>query len=719
MASSNDTSVIGAKAIKFRGSGSHEFMIWLAEWKKYLVYQGVHHVILEGVDSQGKSHSESSTDHKVFEPDFFMGFWNTDVLKGRADDNTTVKDMIGEEFPWIWGYYSGKQIRAGINLWGSIAVEVPDFQDVLYALRTLGLISATSTELPFPRLYVGLTQAELNDRAAANVVLEAQAAAGDLDAHEKLLQEAVSPCVYELHDIKRRITVADANNVTSKIVEERMLGLQFKNDDELHEDQKLEIAHWGSKCNDFSQYVKVKLGSRWAAYDKELREAQQAAEKRAYKSNEQSKRCLDCMALLGDIKHIPDAEEALKQKDYHRCFLAVDNFYMRSGGQDVGRFRKEAESFRIQPGQDLNSHLDLMRTSIERWLNIEFMEQKSLQLGSQASSSMDVDDPSIQNQKISASLFILNHPEVAFDNSLDLSDNEILAKGKDSVILLSEAKRFTLYSNSVKSSPRFKSIVTTMHAEDESTRTVKALLASLRNFELSTSGSDMLREERQAHPNYKKEIKAYLDVVQMKHEDYPSSDPKDSKKSVNFTSKDTSHDRGSGERKWPRNQSEVREGDVPYCKNHPKFKSHWTWDCSITIQENAEKEKAAKPASSGKKPWQKSSSSTTQQPAAAKGDACTYCFGIAKLQLNCLNHTTANCKMDPKNQSNRKGRKSLNLHIKEAVREALEQPVGKTKKRRRKSKDEDTDTASDYSQDRYGHEPYRGDDEQSKKGKKN
>ena len=79
MASSNDTSVIGAKAIKFRGSGSHEFMIWLAEWKKYLVYQGVHHVILEGVDSQGKSHSESSTDHKVFEPDFFEDFLHSSI----------------------------------------------------------------------------------------------------------------------------------------------------------------------------------------------------------------------------------------------------------------------------------------------------------------------------------------------------------------------------------------------------------------------------------------------------------------------------------------------------------------------------------------------------------------------------------------------------------------------------------------------------------------
>jgi hypothetical protein len=110
---------------------------------------------------------------------------------------------------------------------------------------------------------------------------------------------------------------------------------------------------------------------------------------------------------------------------------------MRSGGQDVGRFCKEAETFRLQPGQDLNSHLELMRSSIERWLNIEFMEQKSLQLSASASSA----DPHLNH---GASLFILNHPEVTFDNSLDLTGAEILAKGEPSIILLSEAKRFTL-----------------------------------------------------------------------------------------------------------------------------------------------------------------------------------------------------------------------------------------------------------------------------------
>lgn len=217
-------------------------MIWLAEWKKYLVYQGVHQIILEGLDSQGKRHSEGSTDFKVDEIDFFMNFWNSDVLKGRSDEIQCVKTAIEQEFPWIWGYYSGKQIRLGVPLWGSTPVTAPDYYETLYALRELELIGANSTDLPFPKLFIGQTQAELNTRAAHTAELITLEAAGDAVAHSELLAEALSPCVYELHDNSRRILITDANKATSIIVEKRLVSRQFRNDDELHHDQNLEIA---------------------------------------------------------------------------------------------------------------------------------------------------------------------------------------------------------------------------------------------------------------------------------------------------------------------------------------------------------------------------------------------------------------------------------------------------------------------------------------------
>ena len=39
---------------------------------------------------------------------------------------------------------------------------------------------------------------------------------------------------------------------------------------------------------------------------------------------------------------------------------------MRLGGQDTELFRKEVKSYRIQPGQDLNSHLDLLHSTLDR-----------------------------------------------------------------------------------------------------------------------------------------------------------------------------------------------------------------------------------------------------------------------------------------------------------------------------------------------------------------
>jgi len=165
MSKSDSPSLIsGAKASKFRGSGSHEFMLWLSEWKKYLVYHGIHQIILEGLDSQGRKHVES-TEFKISEIEFFMNFWNTDVLSERSEDIKLVSCLISQEFPWIWGYYSQKQITLGASILDSIPIEEPDWDDTLYAFKALELANGAEN-LPFPKLFVGQTQAELNSRAA-------------------------------------------------------------------------------------------------------------------------------------------------------------------------------------------------------------------------------------------------------------------------------------------------------------------------------------------------------------------------------------------------------------------------------------------------------------------------------------------------------------------------------------------------------------------------
>jgi hypothetical protein len=201
----------------------------------------------------------------------------------------------------------------------------------------------------------------------------------------------------------------------------------------------------------------------------------------------------------------------------------------------------------------------------------------------------------------------------------------------------------------------------------------------------------MLKDERLSHPSYKKEIHAYLDLVQMKHiQDHPT-DSKE-KKSVHFTEKKASSQGKSGERSSrPNNRSEVREGDIPYCINHSKFKSHWTWDCDITLREIAASEAASK-AAGGKKTWLKrSSQSTTSNKSDVKG--CDFCDADSRLRANCLNHLTKECKWDP-NSKSFKG-KSTNLHIKSALREVLNEPADKKRSRSSKDKPESGEDPND------------------------
>ena len=202
-----------------------------------------------------------------------MNFWNTDVLSERSEEIKIVKSLISQEFPWIWGYYSQKQITLGAPILDSIPIEEPDWDDTLYALKALDLANGAEN-LPFPKLFVGQTQAELNARAAHTAELRAIEAGNDPNAaavaHCELVQEAMSICEFQLYDKAKRVLITDVTKATSIIVEQRLMNRQFKNDDELHADQLLETAKYPA-CIDFDIYVKVKLGTRWAIYDKDLK----------------------------------------------------------------------------------------------------------------------------------------------------------------------------------------------------------------------------------------------------------------------------------------------------------------------------------------------------------------------------------------------------------------------------------------------------------------
>jgi len=493
--------------------------------------------------------------------------------------------------------------------------------------------------------------------------LQKKAGEGDTDAADEL--KLSSHILYAQIDPKRRAHNMDLIIVTREIVEMRLIQTQIKSTNELEVD--MEVAKVASpECDNWEKYLTKKLGSNLSDYNSKLKAAYDANDKRSMKHTDQAKKCLDCLALLGEIKKIPDAEAAIKAFDYHRCFMAVDNFYMRAGGNDNELFRKEVELIRIQHGQDLNSHLDILQSSIERWQNIEHMERKLLDLGS------------MPEKGLSASKFVLDHPEVAIDNSYDLTDAEILAKGDPSIVLLSENKRFTLYSNSVKSNPRFTRIVEEFHTRNESERTVKALLMSLRNFEISASGTDKLAEERAENKDWLQDLNVYLDIVLKRLPIDPTIISVKEKPSAHFTVADESSAKtdtqGSYRSKLdlqrssqyePRNQSEVRDGDIPRCTNHPASTTHWTWECK------GGKKAAASDSKAPNKP-------TGEKKKGATG--CAYCFNIPRLRKNSLNHSSNDCRMNRDNlraSSSSSSSSAFSTQIKDAVRAVLQEEVGK------------------------------------------
>lgn len=159
-----------------------------------------------------------------------------------------------------------------------------------------------------------------------------------------------------------KVNYMDVSVKVKKITKLRLLYRQIKSDAELEADIQVAAIERGDTPDnkDWSKYITTRLGFQKPAYEAKLNQAREDNQKRSLKHSDQSKKCLDALALLGDIKCIPEAELAISNKNYHSCFLAVDHHYMCLGGQDTALFRSEVESYSIQPGQDLNSHLDLL-----------------------------------------------------------------------------------------------------------------------------------------------------------------------------------------------------------------------------------------------------------------------------------------------------------------------------------------------------------------------
>ena len=202
-------------------------------------------------------------------------------------------------------------------------------------------------DLPYPAVKLARSAVQLTEILAIETVAEN----GDQNGIEVL--ENSTHIEYVLAKKRKKFNYMDVSVIIKKITNLRLLNRQIKNDSELEADIQAKAIELGDPPDkkDWSKYLSVKLGFQKPAYDLKLREAQENNQKRYLKKHsDQVKKCLDCLALLGEIKCIPNALAAIANRDYHRCFIAVDNYYMRLGGKTLNS--SEMKSNPTESNQD-------------------------------------------------------------------------------------------------------------------------------------------------------------------------------------------------------------------------------------------------------------------------------------------------------------------------------------------------------------------------------
>ena len=142
-----------------------------------------------------------------------------------------------------------------------------------------------------------------------------------------------------------------------------------------------------------------------------------------------------------------------------------------------------------------------------------------------------------------------------------------------------------------------------------------------------------------------------------------------------FTERSSHDQEKTRSERQPKNRSEIQDGDIPRCDNHPSSK---TWEC------NNGKKGISPPKTSNKLAG---GETKDQNPL-----GCIHCFSNPKLRKNSLNHFLEECKLKPgggkyKQSPADRSQASINsVQLKAAIREVLNEPA--EKKRPREDKEE-------------------------------
>jgi hypothetical protein len=344
------------------------------------------------------------------------------------------------------------------------------------------------------------------------------------------------------------------------------------------------------------------LGIQIHAFKAFLEKSQFQLQKSITAKSDERKACHECISKFGSLTQIPAAETALRSYNFHLCYTEIQSFYLRMGTNDAELFEKEAKSHRLQPGQDLNTHLTTVCKALERWNTIVFIEEEAMRTNYR-----------------DASNYVLEHPEVAIDNSGELTDAEVLATPHRQLVL-HESKRLKIYVQSLADSPRFQHVIHTLYQLPETERTVRKFLNDCRIFESSMLGQMVLQTERSTCPNWKEKAQTHVNKVQSTFDLKQPSGP-----SANLATSRTTD-----------------SSDSKYCRFHPNSKTHTTEECQ---NKDSKKRARVSPNCSSSDPRPKSGNSDRKVP------PCIFCESKEGLQAKAHTHSNEDCRIDPKSKA--------------------------------------------------------------------
>jgi len=317
--------------------------------------------------------------------------------------------------------------------------------------------------------------------------------------------------------------------------------------------------------------------------------------------------------------------------DFFGAFKKLNAYYVRTGAGNIKPFEDEADSYRIQPGQDLAPHLEAIHQAFLRWASVSWLNSVlHVADGDPELTAMAIHVPErvcIWNANC------MTDAEIVQANALEPIDpfnGKIVAGTLLSPILITESRRFNILKKSVIHSLRFRLVAQSFSSLNENERTVTSLVAKLRNQEASPDGVEALQLEQQRNPGYAAKILKYTAAIKAHalpalHEAPVTANLTEEVEEIPQPSKGARKRAAKELRNQTSGQSAMVTTVEKHCINHPHSISHTTAEC-IAGPKRARVETNQRPSNQTRQQPRQQNQQRAQGGTLYQGPPCNYCL---------------------------------------------------------------------------------------------